>query len=181
MHSDAASTEELEEAKQLIRTRLLESHAVGPEALERMEVMFDLTRFTTRLARDFESIHRANGLTWPGFRILNMLWAVGDLEPSRLARLTGSSRASTSSVLNSLEAGGFIARNTKPSNRRLVQVSLTDKGAHMLAQSIPVQAEREHAWLGVLTPRELATLQKIVHRLMSQTAPDPADRRAGDD
>jgi len=173
MPSDAVSPEDLEESKRLIRHRLIEEKVVDPRALARMDVMFDLNRFATRLARDFESNHRAHGLTWAGFRIINMLWAVGDLEPSRLADLTGSSRASISSVLNSLEAGGLIARSINTSNRRQVRVSLTDKGRQTLAESIPIQAQREHAWLAILSTGELATLQKIIHRLLSQATPAP--------
>jgi DNA-binding MarR family transcriptional regulator len=172
MQHDDASTRELEESRRLIRKRLAKEKAVNPDVLDRMEVMFDLNRFATRLSRDFESIHRAHGLTWAGFRILNMLWAVGDLTPSRLADLTGSSRASISSALNSLESSGLISRNTDTSNRRLVQVSLTDKGTQTFATSIPIQAQREQAWLAILNARELATLQKIVQRLMSQPAPE---------
>jgi DNA-binding MarR family transcriptional regulator len=171
MRSDGLSSADLEESKRLIRKRLVEENAVGADAVERMEVMFDLTRLSTRLVRDFESTHRAHGLTWAGFRIINMLWAVGDLEPSRLAALTGSSRASTSSVLNSLEAGGLVVRNVNTSNRRLVRVSLTEKGTQVLAESIPVQATREHAWLAPLSASELATLKRLVHRLMAQGEP----------
>jgi DNA-binding MarR family transcriptional regulator len=101
-----------------------------------------------------------------------MLWAVGDLEPSRLAHLTGSSRASISSVLNSLEAGRLIARSTNTSNRRLVRVSLTEKGRDALASSIPIQARREQAWLAILTPRDLAAVKRVIHRLMTQPLPD---------
>jgi len=171
MRSDGVSSEDLEESKRLIRKRLVEENAVDADAVERMEVMFDLTRLATRLVRDFESTHRAHGLTWAGFRVINMLWAVGDLEPSRLAALTGSSRASTSSVLNSLESSGLVTRRVNPSNRRLVRVSLTDKGARVLAESIPIQATREHAWLAPLTAGELATLKGLVHRLIAPAEP----------
>jgi DNA-binding MarR family transcriptional regulator len=136
-----------------------------------MEVMFDLSRFALRLARDFESMHRANGLTWAGFRVLNMLWVMGDLEPSRLAVLTGSSRASISSAMNSLEASGMIKRAANSSNRRLVRVTLTKKGHDALADAIPVQAERERDWLAILSLRELRDLKRIMNRLLEQ--PDP--------
>jgi DNA-binding MarR family transcriptional regulator len=172
MGSDDFSAEDLEASKRLIQKRLMEETTVAPESIDRMELMFDLTRLATRLARDFESVHRANGLTYAGFRVIDMLWAVGDLEPSRLAHLTGSSRASISSVLNSLEAGGLIARSTNTSNRRLVRVSLTEKGRDALASSIPIQARREQSWLAILTPRELAAVKRVIHRLMTQPLPD---------
>jgi DNA-binding MarR family transcriptional regulator len=172
MGSDGFSAEDLEASRRLIQKRLTEEQRVDPGAIDRMELMFDLARLGTRLARDFESVHRANGLTYAGFRIIDMLWAVGDLEPSRLAHLTASSRASTSSVLNSLEADGLIVRIPNKSNRRLVRVSLTEKGKEALANAIPVQARREQAWLAILTPPEIAAMKGIVHRLMTQPFPD---------
>lgn len=75
-------------------------------------------------------------------------------------------------MLKSLESSGLITRNTDATNRRLVQVSLTDMGRKMLADSIPIQAEREQAWLAVLTTKELAALQKILHRVLSHPAPE---------
>lgn len=168
MTTETDYSSELEETKGRIRQRLIDENAVDAAALDRMDVMFDLTRLATHLGRDFESSHRAHGLTWAGFRALNMLWALGDLEPSRLAYLTGSSRASTSSVLNSLENGGLVSRTINQANRRLVRVALTAKGRRMLAESIPIQAERERAWLDALTPDDLATLKRLIHRLLSQ-------------
>ncbi len=171
---DDSTIRELNECKALIRERAAGEAALGDEVLDRMEVMFDLSRFALRLARDFESVHRVNGLTWAGFRVLNMLWVMGDLGPSRLAVLTGSSRASISSVMNSLEAGGLIERTVDPSNRRLVQVALTEKGHGALAEAIPVQAERERNWLAVLSSQDLSDLKRIMNRLLEQPDPQPS-------
>jgi DNA-binding MarR family transcriptional regulator len=136
-----------------------------------MEIMFNLMRLTTRLVRDFESVHRPLGGTWAGFRILNLLWAAGDLEPGEVARLTGSSRASISSALNTLEALGQVERRTKAGNRRSVQVMLTEEGRRALTAAMVEQADRERAWLDVLTPAERATLGRLMGRLHDQSDP----------
>src|SRR5271154_2663996 len=134
------------EVRALIRHRHLEEGIVqNRDVLVRMEIMFNLTRLTTRLVRDFESVHRPLGGTWAGFRILNLLWATGDLEPRDLARLTGSSRASISSALNTLETLGQVTRQTRPTNRRSVRVALTDKGREALSLAMVEQAARERA------------------------------------
>lgn len=174
MDPEASSSElSVAEVRALIRQRHLEEGTVqGSDVLVRMEIMFNLMRFTTRLLRDFESVHRPLGGTWAGFRILNLLWAVGDLEPRDLARLTGASRASISSALNTLEALEQVTRRTKPNNRRSVQVALTDKGRHAFTLAMVEQADRERAWLDVLTPAELAMFSEIIARLHDQDLPD---------
>jgi DNA-binding MarR family transcriptional regulator len=174
MGLDDSTIGELNNCKKLIRQRAQAEASVGDDVLDRMEVMFDLNRFALRLARDFESIHRANGITWAGFRVLNMLWVMGDLEPSRLAVLTGSSRASISSAMNSLESSGMIKRTINKSNRRLVRVTLTAKGRNALSSAIPIQAERERAWLAVLSEGELNDLRSLMNRLLEQADPPRA-------
>ena len=160
------------EVRALIGQRHLEEGVIqSPDVLVRMEIMFNLMRLSTRLIRDFESVHRPLGGTWAGFRILNLLWAAGDLEPRDLARLTGSSRASISSALNTLESLGQVTRETRPTNRRSVRVALTDKGRHALSLAMIEQAERERAWLDVLTPAERATLRDLIARLHDQEPP----------
>jgi DNA-binding MarR family transcriptional regulator len=170
--SDAAASLGTAEYKVLLRNRLTQANVVDPNVIDRMEIMFDLTRLAVRLTRDFETVHRPRGWTWAGFRIVNMLWAVGDLEPRDLARLSGASAASISSALRTLEADGFIARDTKAFNRRLVQVSLTAKGHRALTAAIGDQAARERAWLAGLTADERTTLGKLLSRLAEQLRPD---------
>jgi DNA-binding MarR family transcriptional regulator len=137
-----------------------------------MEVMFDLMRLTSRLSRDFERVHRPRGWTWAGFRIANLLWVFGSLEPGELARLSGASRASISSALKTLEARGHISRSTRPTDRRHVEVTLTGAGHTALNQAIAEQAERERAWLDLLSNDERATLGKLVARLVEQPRPE---------
>jgi DNA-binding MarR family transcriptional regulator len=156
------------EIRGALRKRHLEEAIGDGDVIDRMEIMFNLMRLTTRLTRDFEATHRPVGWTWAGFRIANLLWAAGDLEPRDLARLSGSSRASISSALNTLESGGYIRRTIRATNRRSIVVSLTEKGRQELKRAIAAQADRERAWLDVLTPGERATLGKLISRLHDQ-------------
>lgn len=160
------------ESKALLREKLVMEKIVTPDVVDRMEIMFDLMRLAPRLTRDFERIHRSRGWTYAGFRIVNQLWVLGDLEPGDLARLTGASPASISSALNTLQADGYIVRSTKPSDRRLVKVSLTSEGRKSLAAAMADQAARERAWLEILSRDERATLAKLLTRLAEQARPD---------
>lgn len=160
------------ESKALLRRKLITENIVSAQVADRMEIMFELMRLAPRLVRDYESIHRRRGWTYAGFRIANQLWALGDLEPGELARLTGASRASISSALNTLEASGFISRSIDPGDRRAVKVSLTAKGRTSLHSAIADQADRERAWLDILSRDERELLGKMLTRLAEQSRPE---------
>lgn len=138
---------------------------------DRMEIVFNLMRLVSRLGQDFESVHRRRGWTWAGFRIMSVLSVVDTIEPRELARLSGASRASISSALNTLERDGLVARTRDSSDRRLVQVRLTDHGLEELQDAIGAQAERERAWFEILSPSDRKALIRILGTLADQPNP----------
>src|SRR5262245_2254628 len=90
-----------------VREQLREQGVHDEDGLADMEVVVALLRLSTRLTGDFESVHRPFGCSWAGFRVMVVLWVTGPLEPSEVARLSAASRASISSVINTLEDAGF--------------------------------------------------------------------------
>jgi DNA-binding MarR family transcriptional regulator len=137
-----------------------------------VEVVTHLTRLVARLVQDFEaSVHRPLGMTWAGFRIMNTLWIFGDLEQREIARISGTSRASVSSAINTLEERGLVERRRESGDRRLVRVSLTSSGLALLHRAIEGQTTREHAWMAVLDDEEVAQLVSLLGRLVNQEHP----------
>lgn len=155
-----------------VRGRLVEQGTHNEDGLADMEVVVALQRLSMRMTNDFEAVHRPFGCSWAGFRIMVVLWTTGPLEPSEIARLSVASRASISSVINTLEDAGFVERRRDSSDRRAVLVSLTDKGLRSMREQSVVQARRERAWLRVLTSDERDTFHKILRRLADQATPD---------
>ncbi|WP_169786938.1 MarR family winged helix-turn-helix transcriptional regulator [Nitriliruptor alkaliphilus] len=119
----------------------------------------------SRMSRDFEQVHRPNGLSWAGFRILSVLWVVGKAEPSRIARLSDASPASISSALRSLESAGFIERNRGLDDHRVVEVSMTPAGKRLMPDAVARQTSRETAWTRSLTEDELGDLVRILNKI----------------
>lgn len=137
-----------------------------------VELVTHLTRLVTRLVQDFESaVHRPLGMTWAGFRIMNTLWIFGGLEQREIARISGTSRASVSSAINTLEERGLVERRRERDDRRLVRVSLTSSGLAMLHKAIDGQTAREHAWMAVLDDGEIFELVSLLGRLVNQEHP----------
>jgi DNA-binding MarR family transcriptional regulator len=138
-------------------------------------VLFTLARVANLVATDVESaIWRPAGVSYAGFRIIFTIWAVGPLEPRRLAELASVTRGNISSILNTLERDGYVVRTRGSADRRLVTVDLTDKARDLWARLAPQQAEREAEWLSALTQHERFQLVTLLHKLATGTPASPS-------
>ena len=170
-----ARTISVEEYRELLARRLRAEDVVGSDAAEHAELVFNLTRLHHRLSRDFEGLHRRRGWTWAGFRIMNVLWAVGAAEPRDVARLSGASRAAVSSALNTLERDNLVRRTRDSADRRLVRVELTQHGRTALREAMREQGDREREWLSELAAADQRRLSGLLAELADRKAP-PAKR-----
>jgi len=128
-------------------------------------------RLQSRLSQDFESMHRRRGWTWSGFRIMNVLWALGPVDQRDLSRLSGGSRAAISSAVNTLERDNLVVRTRDSRDGRLVNVALTELGAAALNEGMRAQAERERRWFRSLTRQQRQALSDALARLADQPSP----------
>ncbi|GAA3838026.1 MarR family winged helix-turn-helix transcriptional regulator [Streptomyces phyllanthi] len=168
---DAADHPRSREFAEKVRTRHQEMGHTDRQ-LDGVELVTHLTRLVARLVQDFEaSVHRPLGMTWAGFRIMNTLWVFGDLEQREIARISGTSRASVSSAINTLEERGLVERRRETGDRRLVRVSLTPSGLKMLYKAIEGQTEREHAWMAVLEDKDISQLVSLLGKMVNQEYP----------
>lgn len=145
---------------------------VDADASARAELVFNLSRLHSRLSQDFEILHRRRGWTWAGFRIMNVLWAVGAVELRDLARLSGASRAAISSALNTLQRDGLVERIRDTADRRLVRLELTERGRAELLGGMREQAERERRWFAALGAPDRDRLITLLAVLADQATPD---------
>ncbi len=163
----------------LARERVAE---FAPEAdLDVLGTSFDLVRVSNQLISDFETnVHRPLGWSWAGFRIMFVVAVAGPLEPARVARLAGVTRASISAVLNTLERDGFATRVRKSGDRRVVTIELTEKGRDAVVEGYRRQHEIEKAWLGSLSETQLqrlnATLRKLLEHRPGVVPAEPAEK-----
>ncbi len=155
-----------------------EAHArvesVDPDVdLDTMSAVFNMLRVVNRLLHDLDThVYRPHGLTWAGFRVLFSLWVEPGSPPARLATLSGVSRATISSVLNTLERNGLVRRTKESTDRRVVTVAITPAGERVVRDVFLAQHGRERAWLEDLDPAEIATLNGILRSLLDRPAPE---------
>jgi len=154
-----------------LEARLADEQEFSRQQLRSTDLVFNLSRLLNRLSQDFESAHRRYGWTWAGFRIMNVLWVMGAVEFRDLVRLTGSSKASISSALNTLERDGLVRRTRHPLDKRQVLVGLTQEGNTELCKGIQLQSCQERRWFEVLSAAEQQQLSALLVRLADQPTP----------
>lgn len=143
-----------------------------------MRLGLTLHRVTSAFVYDVEStVHRPNGWSWPGFRVLFVLWLAGPLEAKRVAQLSGTSRAAVSALVNTLERDGLVSRERATHDRRAVRLALTDAGRDSITGAFQEHNKREQAWAGTLTKPEQATLIDLLDKLMHGTQATEIKRR----
>jgi len=136
--------------------------------LDLFRLSFVLTRAANRFSRHVEStVHRPRGLTTAGFRILFTLWSSGPLPAHRIALLAGLSRASVSSVVNTLERDGRVERTRGDDDRRVVTVSLTPPGEAAVRETYEGQYALEQTQYEGLSPTERAALAEALATLIA--------------
>lgn len=136
-----------------------------------MKLVLELTRVASALVYDLEStVHRPGGWSWPGFRVLFVLWLAGPSESKRVAKLSGMSRAAVSALVNTLERDGYVTRRRSEVDRRAVELRLTDAGLDAITTTYAEHNRREQVWASALTKPERTILIGLLEKLASSSS-----------
>jgi MarR family transcriptional regulator, organic hydroperoxide resistance regulator len=130
-------------------------------------------RIFARMLRDHEiEINPAQG------RIIFVLWQEDALPISELANRTGLGKSTLTSMLDRLEAAGFLVRERSESDRRLVLVKRTPKDRAFQEEYEKVSKQMGDVFYAGLDKAEIAqferTLLKILDNLTEYERRDPA-------
>ncbi|HLO13493.1 MAG TPA: MarR family transcriptional regulator [Anaerolineales bacterium] len=87
------------------------------------------------------------------------------VSPNYIADRLIISRASVTSLLDSLEKRGYAKRQPHPSDRRMIWVEPTDLGRQIADEFRPIVHQHQNVWLGVLNEKEQEQLVEMLHRL----------------
>jgi DNA-binding MarR family transcriptional regulator len=89
------------------------------------------------------------------------------VSPNTIADRLIISRASVTSLLDSLEKRGYVKRQPHPSDRRMIWVEPTDLGRQIADQFRPLVHQHQKEWVGVLNEKEQEQLVEMLYRLQS--------------
>lgn len=139
--------------------------------------VLDLQRyFPYRLARLAEQVSLAVAevyserfaLTRQEWRVLALLGARSEIATKEVGRLTTLDKMQVSRAMQGLEARGIVTRKSDPDDRRELIASLTSTGRALYRKIVPFALERETKLLSVLTPEEVAVLDRAMRKLSGE-------------
>ena len=83
-------------------------------------------------------LHRKARLSVSKLVVLEALASSGAMMPSRIAEWTNTERHNITALVNRMKQEGLVTAERNSSNKRLVNINLTDKGREALSQARPV-------------------------------------------
>ena len=101
----------------------------------------DGIRLLARLARVAEQTCQATGISLPQYRLL-VSAAHGPQRASELANAVGVSRPTLTSLVDGLEQAGLVRRAPVASDRRGIQLELTEQGRAAIARAEGALSQR---------------------------------------
>lgn len=130
------------------------------------DCVINIWRTNTMLSEEMGQVLRPHDLTLAGFRAMMILRVSGgSLSPAEIADRLGSSRATVTGLLDSLEKRGVVRRLPDPQDRRRLQIVLTDDGRSVLDALLPGYFARERESVAALDPAGQETLVELLGAL----------------
>jgi DNA-binding MarR family transcriptional regulator len=114
----------------------------------------------------------------PHNTVLSLL-AGGPLSQTVLSARTQTDRTTMVAIVDELEALDLVTRRRNPRDRRAHEVTMTEKGAAMLARSQAAVTEADAAYFAALRSEERSQLRSMLLRLIAAhdaTHPPPRSR-----
>lgn len=143
-----------------------------PVDLEATAVVSNLYRAATVIRRHMEQTVLTDAeLSWTAFVTLWVLWLWGEVETRHLAMDVNVTKGSLTGVLDTLERRGYVQRERRTEDRRLVVVRLTPEGRALIRDVFPRFNKQEQRIAAVLTDDERAALTSGLRRIVREFTP----------
>jgi DNA-binding MarR family transcriptional regulator len=108
------------------------------------------------------------GLTGPQLTVIKMLESLGDLSLSSLSERIRAQNSTVTGIIDRMEREGLVRRERSTSDRRVVLIRLSEKGAR-LAQKIEVEPmEIFRSALAALSRDDVRDLLRILTKLQKR-------------
>ncbi len=115
-------------------------------------------------------VHRPRGLSWNAFKVLYILWMVGDREQHRVSALGGMSRATASAVVKTLVRSGYVVQVPSEVDKRTHLLALTETGQEVIREVFVEQNDLLTDWSNRLTHTEQDILKMLLTKLMDDSS-----------
>ncbi|GAB3616449.1 MarR family transcriptional regulator [Okibacterium endophyticum] len=136
-----------------------------------------IRRANRRLAADTEKF-LPEGLSMANFRVCFTLWAVGPLEPHRIAEASLMSRAAVSAARKMLESQGLVKAQNSASDQRSIVLSLTERGRALTENVHRQNVVNTEGKLSVLSVHEQHLLMGLLGKIADGHSQQQLDGKA---
>ena len=130
---------------------------------------YNLEKAVKTYRQYFQNQLKANGfdITLDQWLILNTIIENPTISQNEIAEKVFKDKASVARIIELLVQNGFLTRSIHPTNRRMFQLSITDKGNETIEKlSGLVQVFRKNAVLGI-SPDALEETQSIMKTIIA--------------
>jgi len=124
-------------------------------------------RVSQAIAREYTDRFNLSMTEWRVMAVLARFNGEG-MSAREVAERTAMDKVAVSRAVAALQSAGRLHRTTAPSDRRRTHLELTRSGMRVYAQVVPMALEYERALVAPLSPRDLATLDRLVRVLLGR-------------
>lgn len=107
----------------------------------------------------------AYGMSAAEFPVLEVLYNRGELTPSEIGRKILRTKGNISQLAESLIRRGLVNRRRSDEDRRIMYLSLTDRGREAIAAVFPLVEKTIDCSFAVLTGEEIEHLSQLLRKL----------------
>jgi len=138
------------------------------------ETAMNLVRTSDLLVKRIAELIQPFDLTPSSGLVLGILADFGEpLPPNKIAERLIISRASVTSLIDSLERRGYVRRLPHSTDRRMLLIELTDTGRKVAHEFRLLVHQNQKGWLAVLSEQEQIQLINTLHRIQSALNDSP--------
>lgn len=131
---------------------------------------YRLAKLASRVSRGFAQEYSARfGLSIPEWRVMAHLSQSDSVSVRELHLKADLEKSKASRAAARLEAAGLVDKKINKADRRLIELSLSAKGAEMMAELRPLALSYEADVLSSLSLKEREVLDDIIGKLLEST------------
>ena len=141
-----------------------------PIDFDSMAVVSNLFRAANSVKNHLErTVLAPHDLSWTGFVVLWVVWIWQPIETRQIAAEVGTSKASITGVLKTLEARKLVIRKQSKTDQRLVLVTLTKSGEKLMKELFPEFNQEESTITSVLAKSEIKSTATSLRKITEIT------------
>ncbi|MBP7742424.1 MAG: MarR family transcriptional regulator [Aliarcobacter sp.] len=146
-----------------MKNKSLKSYGVRTD--KSMKTVLRLDRAALKIHNMTVNYLSQHNLTFNQFKVLEVLYHLGNLNISSITKLTMSTPGNTTVVIRNLKRDEWITSVKDPSDSRASILSITQKGVDIIEKVFSTHANNLNNALEVLSDEELNTLYELLDKV----------------